>query len=83
MTTAQAYQTILGAVAVICALVAQSLVARRFAAKQADKVVARVDDVHELVNGTANAQVQRIDQLEQVITKNGATLPPIPDKEEP
>jgi peptidyl-tRNA hydrolase len=82
VSTAQAYQTILGAAAVIVALVAQSMVARRFAKQQAEKVVSRVDDVHELVNGTATAQVERIDQLEQTITASGATLPPIPPKED-
>jgi hypothetical protein len=82
MSLAQAYQTILGAGAVIVALVAQSMVARRFARTQANKVVARLDDVHELVNGTATAQVNRIDQLEQTITSVGATLPPSPLKEE-
>ncbi len=82
MSTAQAYQTLLGAGAVIVALFAQSMVARRFARTQANKVVARLDDVHELVNGTATAQVNRIDQLEQTITASGATLPPTPPKEE-
>lgn len=82
MSTAQAYQTILGAAAVICALIAQSMVARRFATRKHGETVAKLDDVHDLVDGAATLQVQRIDQLEQVIEHSNATLPAIPQQED-
>jgi hypothetical protein len=97
VTVSQAWPTIIGAGAVILSLVAQSMLARRFAnrksaetvavveakrnetAAQIDAAVAtttaKLDDVHEIVNGTAAEQVQRIDQLEKAITDSGATVP--------
>ncbi len=82
MNSAQAYQTILGATAVIFALIAQSMVARRFQTRKHEETTAKLDAVQTLVNGTADKQSARIDQLEQTITHSGATLPPSPLKEE-
>ncbi len=82
MSTAQAYQTLLGAAAVIAALVAQSMVARRFQNRKHDETTQKLDAVQTLVDGTADRHEARIDQLEQTITNAGATLPPTPAKEE-
>jgi hypothetical protein len=102
MGSSQAWPTILGAGAVILSLIAQSMLARRFAIRKSAETVAAVeakrnetaaqidaavatttaklDDVHEIVDGTASEQIKRIDQLEQTITTSGATLPPIEPK---
>lgn len=79
MTTAQALQSILGSLAVILALIVQSYVARRFGVKNAEKIEAKLNDVHEVVNGNHEVALRRIDQLSAALTDAGVVVPPHPE----
>lgn len=76
MSNAQALQTILGAVAVICALVAQSAISRRFQNRKHEETTEKLDKVEESVNGTHTALTERVEQLAQALQAAGVPVPP-------
>jgi hypothetical protein len=78
VTIAQALQSILGSLAVILALIVQSYVARKFGVKNAEKIEAKLNDVHEVVNGNHEAALTRIEQLSDALTHAGVVVPPHP-----
>jgi hypothetical protein len=78
VTIAQALQSIIGSVAIILALVVQSYVARKFGARNAEKLAQKIEVVHEVVNGNHEAALSRIDQLGAALTEAGIAVPPKP-----
>jgi hypothetical protein len=78
MTSSQALASILSSVAVILALFVQSWVSAKFDAKQAAQITAKVDQVHEVVNGNHEAALARIDQLGDALSQAGVAVPPHP-----
>jgi hypothetical protein len=80
VSSTQALQSILGSFAVILALIVQSYVARKFGAKNAEKLAAKVEQVHEVVNGNHEAALARIDQLGEALTAAGIAAPPTPPR---
>lgn len=76
MTWAEALQSILGSLAVILALIVQSLLARRFGVETAAKMEEKVDAVHQVVNGNHAAALARIDQLGSALSDAGIPVPP-------
>jgi phosphoribosylanthranilate isomerase len=82
VSEAQAVQTILGAGAVIVALIAQSMIARRFTRNQAKGIKEQVAVVQETVNGKTDALHDRIDQLGSALTEQGIDIPEKPPRED-
>jgi hypothetical protein len=78
----QAFSTIIGSVAVIVALIAQSMIARRFARRSAREIKEQVAVVQETVNGKTDVLHDRIDQLGDALTESGVPVPAKPQKEE-
>jgi hypothetical protein len=81
VTTAQALQSIVGSLAIILALVVQSYVARKFGARNAEKLEKKIEVVHDVVNGNHEAALTRIDQLAEALTDAGVAVPPKPPQQ--
>jgi hypothetical protein len=81
MSTAQAYQTLLGATAVGVLLLVQSYVARRFQERKHEETNEKVDRVEETVNGNFTRALDEIASLKALLTAHGIVVPPPPIEE--
>jgi hypothetical protein len=89
VSSASAWQTIIGSTAVAVLLYVQSWIGKRAQdrrhaenVKKLNTTIVKLDEVEKTVDGNFDKALARIDQLAAALTAHGIDVPPTPAQEE-